>query len=98
MSRQKPHSFLPKKYVDVMRQTQTSMNSSAEHTVNDSWNDEEIDASLRSEHQDFELLMARLPERHKWVNGRPSTKDEKIRQHVAQITKETQTGRHCKLG
>ena len=37
----KDETFLiPMKYVDVVRQTRTSMNNASEHTLNDYWNEE----------------------------------------------------------
>ena len=72
---------IPSTYVDVMRQTQTSINFVCEQRTNDTWTEakgvnlsEEWTGTTR-----FQILRTRLPDRHKWVNGRPQKIQETTR-------------------
>ena len=61
-------------YGDVMRQTRTGINSAAEDTANDNWNDE-IEASppaSMDRNQKIPNIKVRteLPDGYKWMNVR----------------------------
>ena len=66
---------IPVKYVDLMRQTQTSTNSVSEPIINDIWTEakginfsKEWAGTTR-----FHILRTRLPEGYMWVTERPMT-------------------------
>ena len=69
------------KHVNVMRQTQTSINNVSEHIINDIWTEakgvnlsEEWTGDTR-----FQILRTRLPEGYKRVNGRHAKIPKTIR-------------------
>ena len=65
---------IPLKYVNVMKQIQTSFNNVSENMINDLWT-ETKGVNLSEEWTGiagFQILRARLLEGHKWCNGRPS--------------------------
>ena len=68
------HFPIPLKYVDVMRQTQTSFNNVSQNIIIDFWTEakgvtlfEEWTGITR-----FQIPRTRLLEGYKWVNGRPT--------------------------
>ena len=64
----------PMNFVAVMRQTRTSINRAAKHTVTDYWS-EERDVALTEEWVGttrFQISRTTLPEGYKWANGRPT--------------------------
>ena len=62
---------VPLRYVDVRRQTRTSIDNASEHTLNDYWNaeseklSEEWIATRR-----FQTFRMQLQKEYRWVNGR----------------------------
>ena len=75
---------IPLKYVNVMRQTQTSVNNvSSENIINDLWTKAK-GVTLSEEWTEtaiFQILRTRLLEGHKWVNGTPTTIQNTTRRH-----------------
>ena len=63
-------------YVDVTRQTRTSIDNTSEHTLNDYWNVESEREVLLSEEwirtARLQKLRVKLPEEFLWVEGRPT--------------------------
>ena len=55
---------VPSNYVNVVRQTRTSMDKASEHTHNDCWNEEsELSARYGLEHDDIPNLGEQAPRR-----------------------------------
>ena len=88
---------IPMKYVDVMRQTRTSIDFAAEHTLHDYWNDEGkvwVSQDWYGTNR-FHILRIKLPVGYTRLNGRSTkaTRPDTIwPEEWSRLFKKTKTG------